>query len=126
MADANESSNGPPPKLTKKNSKVELTRDEFNRGTEMFDDMDRNHDGVVDIIEFQSVMEQVAARSGRVYTFEAVRRMFLDADRNGDGVIDYDEWMSLQRRQKARRLGAGRGVRPQQGVHGASARVGRE
>ena len=70
-----------------------LTRDEFNKATNMFDSMDRNHDGVVDIIEFQAVMETVAARSGRAYTFDNVRRMFLEADANNDGFIDYDEWM---------------------------------
>lgn len=84
---------------------VELTREEFNRATAMFDDMDRNHDGVVDIIEFQAVMETVAARSGREYSFESVRRMFMEADRNGDGVIDYDEWMYIQKKQKSKQMG---------------------
>ena len=76
-----------------------------NRATAMFDDMDRNHDGVVDVLEFQAVMQVVAARSGREYSFETVRRMFTEADCNGDGYIDYDEWMSVQKMQKARRLG---------------------
>ena len=85
---------------------VSLTRTECNRATAMFDEMDRNHDGVVDIIEFQAVMEQVATRTGKPYSFENVRRMFLEADANGDGVIDYDEWMDVQKRQKARKAAA--------------------
>ena len=79
---------------------VSLSRDEFNRATSMFDDMDRNHDGVVDIAEFQAVMEVIGARSGREYSFENVRRMFMEADLNGDGVIDYDEWMHMQKKHQ--------------------------
>lgn len=44
---------------------VALNREEFNRATAMFDDMDRDHDGVIDIIEFQAMMEQTATRTGR-------------------------------------------------------------
>lgn len=84
---------------------VQLSRDEFNRATKMFDDMDTNHDGVVDMIEFQAVMANVAKRSAKVYTFEHVRRMFMEADVNGDGYIDYEEWIAVQKRQKAKRLG---------------------
>jgi Ca2+-binding EF-hand superfamily protein len=46
--------------MSLKNAEAALSREEFNRATAMFDDMDRDHDGVVDIIEFQAVMETVA------------------------------------------------------------------
>lgn len=72
-------------------------------GRAMFDDMDRNHDGVVDIIEFQQGMEMFAERKGKTYSNETLRAMFMEADRNGDGVIDYDEWMDMQKLQKALR-----------------------
>ena len=51
-----------PPALQRQ---VSLTRDEFNRATNMFDDMDRNHDGVVDMVEFQALMETIARRTGK-------------------------------------------------------------
>ena len=34
-----------------------FTREEFNSHTRMFDDIDRNHDGVLDLLEFQAYME---------------------------------------------------------------------
>ena len=68
--------------------------------------------GVVDIIEFQAVMEKVATRTGKPYSFANVRRMFLEADLNGDGYIDYDEWMTVQKEQKARKLAAARATLP--------------
>ena len=101
-ASARSSSGRPPPPPHRQ---VSLTRDELNRATTLFDDMDRNHDGVVDIAEFQAVMEAIGARSGRAHSFDNVRRMFMEADRNGDGVIDYDEWIWVQKKQKAKKLG---------------------
>ena len=86
-------------------SQVVLTREEFNRATTIFDELDRNHDGLVDLISFQAVMEAVGRRNGKYYTFEGIQSVFIEADLNEDGVIDYDEWMAMQIRDKRRRLG---------------------
>eukprot|EP00967_Tisochrysis_lutea_P076641 scaffold103776_cov27-Tisochrysis_lutea.AAC.1 len=68
------------------------------------EDIDRNKDGVIDLIEFQACMEAVARRAGKRSSFEKVRRMFDDADRNKDGLLQYDEWMAAQLKIKRERL----------------------
>ena len=78
----------------------EVSAREVANATAMFEQMDQNGDGVIDMIEFQSMMEMVAHRTGRHHTFDGIRRMFLEADTNQDGVIDFQEFVAMSRRKR--------------------------
>ena len=83
---------------------IELSIAEFDKFTNLFNDLDRNRDGVIDFSEFQHAMEKVAKRTGKEHTVENVVRMFGDADLNGDGFIDYEEWIEYHVQHKRSRL----------------------
>ena len=70
---------------------VSLTREEFTQSTKMFDDLDRNHDGVIDLMEFEAAMESAGRRMNKMYTFDGIQRIFMEAQTASCKLIYYTQ-----------------------------------
>merc|ERR1719453_2184079 len=64
----------------------------------LFHDFDVSGDGVIDLDEFQLVMELASGFTGRHYSTRHIATAFKHADRDHSGGVDFNEFIQLWRR----------------------------
>jgi hypothetical protein len=65
----------------------------------LFHDFDVSGDGVIDLDEFQLVMELASVFTGKTYSSKHVATAFKHADRDSSGGVDFNEFIALWRRK---------------------------
>ncbi|CAG9313619.1 unnamed protein product [Blepharisma stoltei] len=93
--------------------KLELSQAELNRFASLMQDFymhsdnsklpdlfrlfDRNHNGLIERLELETVMQQV---SGDNSSTQEIREMIEEADVNHNGVIELDEFMEIMKKHR--------------------------
>ena len=65
----------------------------------LFNDFDVSGDGVIDLEEFQLVMDLASNFTGHHYSSHHVAKSFSHADKDGSGGVDFDEFTALWHRK---------------------------
>ena len=73
------------------------TEAELHTLSSLFRDFDVSGDGIIDLDEFQMVMQTASRVTGRRYSQRAVSRAFRHADTDGSGGVDFHEFMKVWR-----------------------------
>ena len=68
---------------------------ELHTLSSLFRDFDVSGDGIIDLDEFQMVMQTASRVTGRRYSQRAVSRAFRHADTDGSGGVDFREFMKV-------------------------------
>ena len=101
-----------------------LSEAECSRLEVLFEQHDRDKDGVVSFHEFALLAEEAAARQGvQPFPTPKLRAIFVAADLNHDGAVDFNEFCRAQMRKGRARTAASRSRRssPASSVAGSQA-----
>eukprot|EP00322_Chrysochromulina_rotalis_P005194 CAMPEP_0115836470 /NCGR_PEP_ID=MMETSP0287-20121206/4723_1 /TAXON_ID=412157 /ORGANISM="Chrysochromulina rotalis, Strain UIO044" /LENGTH=511 /DNA_ID=CAMNT_0003289953 /DNA_START=9 /DNA_END=1544 /DNA_ORIENTATION=- len=83
----------------------ELSSDELREARALFQQADRDGNGVLDLVEFTSLLRKVQSSlgSGRraVMSDEELESLFRRADVDGNGTIELEEFLSMQLKHRA-------------------------
>ena len=101
---------------------AEMPEAEARRMESLFEQHDRDKDGVVNFEEFTKLSEEASARSGtKPIPPNKLRAIFVAADINHNGVVDFNEFCYAQQRKNANRKSRSRRSSPANSVAGSVA-----